>query len=49
MHVPFRQREPLIWMTDDDHVSILRCLSIQLVGYVTVFPGVNGVKKLEWQ
>jgi len=42
-----REREPLIWMGNDDHVSIPRCLSVQLVGYVTAFPGVNGVKKLE--
>lgn len=45
----FRQRELLIWMANDDHVSVLRCLSVQLVGYVTAFPAVNGVKKLEWQ
>lgn len=44
----FRQREPLIWKAND-HVSILRCLPVQLVGYVTAFPAVNGVKKLEWQ
>lgn len=44
----FRQREPLIWTGNDDHVSILRGLSDQLVGYVTAFPTVNGVKKLEW-
>lgn len=45
----FRQREPLIWMGNDDHVSIPSCLSVQLVGYVTAFPAVNGFKKLEWQ
>lgn len=45
----FKQREPLIWMTNDDNVAIPRCLSVQLVGYVTAFGTVNGVKELKWQ
>lgn len=44
-----KQREPLIWMTNDDNVAILRCLSVQWVGYVTAFGTVNGVKESEWQ
>lgn len=31
-----RLKDPLIWEANDDRISMLECLSVQLVMYVTV-------------